>query len=118
MERRRQFLGKLCVAIIPVTLLPQKLRSQSSDQSARPPITPGPQPDEETSPFPPGSRKAALQENEKEIKAKVEKLFQLASELKDQVENTDSAKVLSLAMVKKAEEIEKLAKDIKTRAKG
>jgi hypothetical protein len=34
------------------------------------------------------------------------------------VDKTDSAKVLSLAMLKKAEEIEKLAKDIKSRAKG
>ena len=72
----------------------------------------------ENAPFPPGSRKAALEENEKDIKKKVEKLFQLASELKDEVDKTDSAKVLSMAMLKKAEEIEKLAKDIKSRAKG
>jgi hypothetical protein len=69
-------------------------------------------------PFPPGARKAALEENEKNIKKKVEKLFQLASELKDEVDKTDSAKVLSVAMLKKAEEIEKLAKDIKSSAKG
>ena len=43
---------------------------------------------------------------------------QLATELKEEVDKTDSAKVLSLAMLKKAEEIEKLAKDIKSRAKG
>ena len=55
---------------------------------------------------------------EKEIKKKVDKLFQLATELKEEVDKTDSAKVLSLAMLKKAEEIEKLAKDIKSRAKG
>jgi hypothetical protein len=59
-----------------------------------------------------------LEENEKDIKKKVEKLFQLATELKDEVDKTDSAKVLSVGMVKKAEEIEKLAKDIKSRAKG
>jgi hypothetical protein len=62
--------------------------------------------------------KVALQENDKSIKKSVEKLFQLASELKTEVDKTDSAQVLSLAMVKKAEEIEKLAKDIKSRAKG
>jgi len=62
--------------------------------------------------------KVALQENDKSIKKSVEKLFQLASELKAEVDKTDSAQVLSLAMVKKAEEIEKLAKDIKSRAKG
>ena len=74
--------------------------------------------DEHEPPSPANSRKAALDENEKDIKKKVGKLFQLASELKDEVDKTDSAKVLSLAMVKKAEEIEKLAKEIKTRAKG
>jgi len=59
-----------------------------------------------------------LEENEKDIKKKVERLFQLATELKDEVDKTDSVKVLSLAMLKKADEIEKLAKDIKSRAKG
>jgi hypothetical protein len=34
------------------------------------------------------------------------------------VDKTDSSQVLSLALVKKAEEIEKLAHDIRTRAKG
>ena len=83
-----------------------------------PPAKSGSKPGDEDSPFPVGSPKAALEENEKNIKTKVEKLFQLASELKEEVEKTDSTNVLSLAMVKKAEEIEKLAKDIKTRAKG
>ena len=62
--------------------------------------------------------KAILEENDKDIKKKIEKLFDLAGDLKAEVEKTDSAKVLSLAMVKKAEEIEKLAHDIKTRARG
>jgi hypothetical protein len=34
------------------------------------------------------------------------------------VEKTDSVQVLSLALLKKTEEIEKLAKDIRSRAKG
>jgi hypothetical protein len=38
--------------------------------------------------------------------------------LKQQVEKTDATAVLSLAMVKKAEEIERLARQIKERAKG
>jgi len=53
-----------------------------------------------------------------DIKKKIEKLFELATDLKEQVEKTDSSKVLSLVLVKKAEEIEKLARDIKTKAKG
>jgi hypothetical protein len=64
------------------------------------------------------STKALLEANEKDIKKNIEKLFQLASDLKTEVEKTDSSQVLSLALLKKADEIEKLAHDIKTRAKG
>jgi hypothetical protein len=62
--------------------------------------------------------KALLEANEKDIKKNIEKLYQLASDLKTEVEKTDSSQILSLALVKKAEEIEKLAHDIKSRAKG
>lgn len=62
--------------------------------------------------------KALLEENEKNMKKDVERLFDLANELKTQIEKTDSTTVLSLSLVKKAEEIEKLAKQIKERAKG
>jgi len=62
--------------------------------------------------------KAILETNQKDIKKNVERLFQLASELKTEVERTDSVRVLSLALLKKTEEIEKLAKDIRSRAKG
>src|SRR5262244_1189944 len=64
------------------------------------------------------STKAVLDENQKDIKKNIEKLFDLASQLKEQVEKTDSTTTLSLALVKKAEEIEKLARQIKERAKG
>ena len=62
--------------------------------------------------------KAILEANDKDIKKSVERLYQLAGELKTEVEKTDSVQILSLAMVKKAEEIEKLAREIKSRAKG
>jgi len=62
--------------------------------------------------------KRILEENQKEIKKKVERLYDLATELKAEVEKTDSSKVLSLNLVRKAEEIEKLARDIKNRSKG
>ena len=68
--------------------------------------------------FPPGTSKALLEQRQKDIKKNVEKLFELASQLKTEVEKTDATVVLSLAMVKKAEEIEKLAKQIKDNAKG
>ena len=66
----------------------------------------------------PNPTKTMLEERQKNIKKDVEKLYNLASQLKTEVEKTDSTSVLSLAMLKKAEEIEKLAKQIKDHAKG
>jgi hypothetical protein len=73
-------------------------------------------------PFPDGAAKPdpkqILKQNQGQIHDDVEKLYTLASELKDQVEKTDSANVLSRAMVGKAEQIEKLARQIKNLARG
>jgi hypothetical protein len=69
-------------------------------------------------PFPRAGNKAMLEQRQKDIKKEVEKLYNLAAELKQEVEKTDATTVLSLPMLKKAEEIEKLAKQIKENAKG
>lgn len=74
-------------------------------------------PDNELPPVPSPDKKI-LESNEKDMKKKVEQLYELARELKEEVEKTDSTKVLSLNLMKKAEEIEKLAHDIKNRSKG
>ena len=68
--------------------------------------------------FPAAGNKAVLEERQKNIKKDVQKLYDLAEQLKAEVEKTDSTTILSLGMVKKAEEIEKLAKQIKAHAKG
>ena len=52
-------------------------------------------------------------ERQKQMKADTDKLLALATELKTQVDKTNE-NVLSLDVVRKAEEIEKLAKHIKT----
>jgi hypothetical protein len=75
-------------------------------------------PDSPNSPNTPNATKAILEERQKSIKKEVERLYDLASELKTEVEKTDSTTILSLAMLKKADEIEKLAKQIKDQAKG
>ena len=62
--------------------------------------------------------KLILEANRKEIRKDVERLYDLASELKAEVEKTDSVQVLALAMLRKTDEIEKLAKEIRSRAKG
>ena len=65
----------------------------------------------------PSPRKLLLQ-NEREFRAGVERLYQLASELRDEVQKTVTTEVLSLRMYKKTEEIERLAKQLKSKAKG
>lgn len=52
-------------------------------------------------------------ERQKQLKADTAKLLQLATELKDAVDKTNEH-VLSLDVVKKADEIERLSKHIKT----
>ncbi len=59
-----------------------------------------------------------LKQNQKEIKKDVEKLFKLAEDLRKEVNKTDSAEILSLLVVHRAEEIEKLARQIKNLARG
>jgi hypothetical protein len=117
MNNRRKFLLTFGM-IFPVTAASLHACFIMAGQSSRPPQIPGPKTrDEDAIPAKP-STKGILDDNEKEIKKKIERLFELATDLKEQVEKTDSSKVLSLVLVKKAEEIEKLARDIKSRAKG
>jgi hypothetical protein len=73
----------------------------------------------EDAPLPAGANtKALLEQRQKDIKKEIEKLYDLATQLKNDVEKTDATSVLSIGMVRKAEEIEKLARQIKDHAKG
>src|SRR4029077_18594991 len=56
-------------------------------------------------------------ENQLEIRLEVQRLYAMATKLKDEVDNTNSNTVLNLAVLKRAQEIEKLAKQIRDRAK-
>ncbi len=115
MNNRRTFLGGLLTAGLATRFAGEPAQGQNpklpQGQKTGPDGTP-------ENPLAPSAEKRMLEENQKEIKKKVEKLYDLASELKEEVEKTDSSKVLSLNMVRKAEEIEKLARDIKNRSKG
>ena len=59
-----------------------------------------------------------LKASYEQLQKDVQKLNDLAGELKDQVTNVDNEDTLSLSGVKKAEEIEKLAKKIQGRIKN
>ncbi len=64
------------------------------------------------------AKRALLLKNEKEFREGVERLYQIASELREEVAKTMTRDVFSVRMVKKTEEIEKLAKFLKSKAKG
>ena len=117
-ETRRAFLTILAGAGTAAILRGQTERGQTKPTGR--PSAPDPSQDADAPGGPPekSPTKVLLEANEKDIKKNIEKLYQLATDLKTEVEKTDSSQVLSLAMVKKAEEIEKLAREIKTRAKG
>ena len=55
-------------------------------------------------------------QNQREIRLSIERLYTMASELRDEVEHTNSNMVLNVSVVKRARNIEKLAKQIKIRA--
>ena len=62
--------------------------------------------------------KLVLQANQKDLHRDVDQLLQLAQELKKEVDKTDGTAVLSLSMLKKADEIQKLAHQIASLAKS
>ena len=116
-SRRRLFL--MSFAVVPAILLPlqepplpDRPRGRRRPDGSEDPNNPN------GANFPTPGSKVVLEERQKNIRKEVEKLYDLAAQLKKEVEKTDSTTVLSLAMLKKAEEIEKLAKQIKDHAKG
>jgi hypothetical protein len=118
-DTRRRFLTVLAGAGTLAVSRVASLSGQSKPQG--PPPTGAPKTDADAPPEATPEKsptKMMLEANEKDIKKNIEKLYQLVSDLKAEIEKTDSSQVLSLALVKKADEIEKLAHDIKTRAKG
>ena len=116
METRRSFVTAMTLAVAASPWIGGYAFSQNPPvvRERRPASEQGPA----EAPDVPTADKRMLDENQKEIKKKVERLFDLASELKAEVEKTDSSKVLSLNLLKKTEEIEKLAREIRSRSKG
>jgi hypothetical protein len=115
MNTRRTFLAGMVFAGAAAGLCGSLTLSQAQKLPPKP--RPAHEPDTEDTGLP-SPEKQMLQGNDKDIHKKVERLYQLATELKAEMDKTDSTKVLSLNLVKKAEEIEKLAHDIKIRSKG
>lgn len=62
--------------------------------------------------------KAIEQANQKKLRDDINRLYEMVSELKEQVEKTDANATLSVSVMKKAQQIEKLAKQIKDLARS
>jgi hypothetical protein len=108
---RRTFLGILLpAAVIGGAVAAGGAPLPQQPPPGRPPVLP---PEE----FPKVDKKVLLKDNQKQIQQDVQKLYTLAEQLKEEVSKTDSTSVLSLSLVHKAEEIEKLAKQIKNLAR-
>ncbi len=67
---------------------------------------------------PKAAKAAMLLQNEKEFREGVAQLSVLVNELKEDLDKAPTTDVLSARMYKKAQEIEKLAKQIKKKVKG
>lgn len=63
------------------------------------------------------AEKSLNEKRQKDLKTDTDKLLQLATELKEYVDKTDEH-TLSFSVIKKAEEIEKLAHTVKEKMKG
>ena len=64
------------------------------------------------------AKRAQLKKNAEEFRNGVEELYKLTGELREAVRNTETTDVLSVRTYKKTEQIEKLAKQLKSKAKG
>ena len=115
-RQKRDFLSMLLTAAVaaPVAFLG---RGAFARQMGRRPGPPDPLSDAMHQPPTPDPKKIQEQ-NQKTIVQDIQKLYKLAGELKDEVEKTDSTKTLSLPMIQKAKEVEKLAKQIASLAVG
>jgi hypothetical protein len=111
---------KLIAWILFLCLLFSISRSAQSQGGRRPPIDGTVAPsgeDESRAKIDREMAKKANLERQASLKADTDKLLKLSGELKDYVDRSNE-NVLSLDVVKKAEEIEKLAHSVKEKMKG
>ena len=120
-QNRRNF-------FLSAALLPSTLAWPRGAVGAQNPPTPPPKPEPAHTPNPAevysrpaeteAAKRARLFENEKEFRQGVERLYQLTSDLRDELAKTPTAEFFSVHIVKETEQIEKLAKSLRSKAKS
>lgn len=101
---------------------PQQQQTQSPGTSPFPPMSPD-RPNFGQPSIPPAdlaenNAGPMLRQNQQEMKKDIDQLYSMVRDLKQQSDKTNSAQVLSLALVDKAKKIQDLAKKIGSLAKG
>ena len=123
-SRRRVLFALTGIAGILAT---EPLLGQPQCNGVRPPPQPRPSPNAPDPHVPNGMNgphpttredRAVSLANQKELREDVSRLYGMVSDLKEQVEQTDANSMLSVSLVKKAQQIEKLAKQIRDLARG
>ena len=130
-KQKRFFLIGLSSAMVGTVIESLGASTWGASQQSKFPIPPAPSdssgPSPQNSPsvgFPDAhsephiNTKQILEHNDSQIHEDVEKLYFLAASLKAEVERTDSQNVLSLSLVQKCEQIEKLARQMKNLTKA
>jgi hypothetical protein len=118
---RRDFLARSTgIALGSLSIVPiAASQARKGFPAPPPPADPSAQDKTATQGIDPQTAKRVMAaKNEKEFREGVEKLFELATELRDELAHEPRMNVLSVRMYKKTEEIEKLAKQLKGKAKG
>ena len=117
---RRHFVAKVAAVLVCVESLlaaPQRKMPPNPFPRGGDPSNPGSEPDDIPA-APPPNPKAQLKENQKKLRGDADRLLELAKDLKEEADKTQQADVLSLTLIKKAEEAEKLARQIKDLARA
>jgi hypothetical protein len=96
----------------PAQMHPQPIPSPNAPNQSFPPGLDGPDS------RPPQDHKQVDPNKQQEIRTDIQKLYDLAADLKQQAGKADMNVTFPVTMVKKAQEIEKLAKKIKDLSKG
>ncbi|MBI4460587.1 MAG: hypothetical protein HY648_11085 [Acidobacteria bacterium] len=103
--------GVLLAALLLLFAMPSWTQRRQFPSTAPPSTEPSPPPLQQT------LRRRMVKASYEQLQKDVEQLVKLTSDLKDEVEKADED-TLSLGVVRKAEEIEKLSEKIKNRMKN
>jgi hypothetical protein len=112
---RRGFLGAAVTLVAASAFGAEQQIGQESSQPTNPHY-----PEDSVTRIPPRKPdpRAILKQNEQDIKKDVARLTEVVAELQKSLDDSDTKEVLSLDVVHKTDEIERLAKQIRSLVKG